>query len=235
MLEIKNVNASYNGAQILYNVSLKVGREEIVSVIGANGAGKTTLAKVISGLLRPSSGSIMFMGEDITKCSPSEIYDRGLVHIPEGRKLFPLLKVRENLELGAYTHRARKKLKESLKEVYRIFPILKERENQIAGTLSGGELQQLAIGRGLMGDPRMLIMDEPTLGLAPKLVKQTFEHLRAINEEKKLPILLISQEVYRSLQLSNRCYVLENGRVVLEGKSKKVLGNRRVKEAYLGL
>ena len=235
MLELEQVDVSYGGLQVLSQISLNVKDGEFVTVIGSNGSGKSTLVNAISGLLRPTSGSITFLGEDITKCSPAEICDKGLVQVPEGRKIFPHLTILENLELGAYLPRARRKTKESLKEVYQVLPILEKRKKQMAGTLSGGELQQLALGRALMARPKLLMLDEPTLGLAPKLVKTIFAWLKILSEEKGITTLLITQEVYQSLRLSGRTYVLENGRIVLHGESKELLHDDNVRKAYLSI
>lgn len=235
MLEVKQINVSYGGLQVLSNISLCVREGELITIIGSNGTGKSTLINTLSGLLAPTSGSISFLGEDITGRSPGEICDKGLVQVPEGRKLFPLLTVSENLELGAYLPRARRETKESLKEVYQFFPLLEERRKQIVGTLSGGELQQLAVGRALMARPKLLMLDEPTLGLAPKLVKTVLASLKQLTQEKGLTILLVSQEVYQSLQLSSRTYVLENGKIILEGGSEELLHDESVKKAYLGI
>jgi len=235
MLEVKQIDVSYSSLRILTDISLNVKEGEFVTIIGSNGAGKSTLINTISGLLKPSLGSITFLGEDITECSPGEICDKGLVQVPEGRKIFPLLTTLENLELGAYLPRAREKIRESLKEVYQSYPILEERKRQIAGTLSGGELQQLALGRALMAKPRLIMLDEPTLGLAPKLVKTVLAGLKELNQEKGMTILLVSQEVYQSLRLSGRTYVLENGKIVLEGESEELLQDENIRKAYLGI
>ncbi len=232
MLKVSNLNVSYKGLQALWDVSLEVKEGEFVALIGSNGAGKTTLLKTISGLLQPSSGSIEFLGERIDGLPSHKICELGVIHIPEGRKLFPLMKVVENLEMGAYLPRSRREVHNSLRQVYQLFPFLKERQNQDAGTLSGGEQQMLAIGRGLMAKPKLLMLDEPTLGLSPKLGAEIFKTLKLLNQQG-ITILLVSQEVYQALTLAGRAYVLENGRIVLEGEN--LLENEAVKESYLGL
>ncbi|RLI84160.1 ABC transporter ATP-binding protein [Archaeoglobales archaeon] len=233
MLDVEYIDVSYNGAQVLFNVSLFVEKNEFVTLIGSNGSGKSTLLMTISGILKPSKGTITFLGEDITEKSPRDICNMGLIQVPEGRKIFPFMTVKENLELGAYLPKAREQLAKSLENVYELFPVLKERERQMAGTLSGGEQQQLAIGRALMARPKLLMLDEPTLGLAPKIVKELLEKLKVLKQ--RMSVLLVSQEVYQSLRVSDRTYVLENGRVVLEGESKKLLEEESIKKAYLGI
>lgn len=233
MLDVEYIDVSYNGAQVLFNVSLFVEKNEFVTLIGSNGSGKSTLLMTISGILKPSKGTITFLGEDITEKSPRDICNMGLIQVPEGRKIFLFMTVKENLELGAYLPKARKQLAKSLENVYELFPVLKERERQMAGTLSGGEQQQLAIGRALMARPKLLTLGEPTLGLAPKIVKELLEKLKVLKQ--RMSVLLVSQEVYQSLRVSDRTYVLENGRVVLEGESKKLLEEESIKKAYLGI
>jgi len=234
MLEVKGIDVYYGPLQVLFGVSLSVKEKEIVTVIGPNGAGKTTLLRTISGLLHPKSGSIRFLGEEISSLSAEVVVRKGVAHVPEGRGLFPYMTVLENLQLGAYTKEARGKMKESLEEVFQLFPILKERKDQLAHTLSGGEQQMLAIGRALMSRPKLLMLDEPSQGLAPRLVKtvmRTLEELRA----RGMTILLVEQNVYHALNLADRGFVLENGRVVLEGTAQELLGNSHVRSAYLGL
>ena len=215
-------------------VSLTVNEGEIVSVVGANGGGKTTLLKTISGLLKPSSGAIEFMGEKIHQLPPHEICRRRLIQVPEGRQLFPKMKVIHNLEMGAYLPKARENIAQSLERVYGLFPLFKERANQKAGSLSGGEQQMLAIGRGLMSIPKLLMLDEPSEGLSPLFTSNVFDALKILGEQG-LTILLVSQEVEQSLELSHRTYVLENGRISLEGKSSELLSNDKVRESYLGM
>jgi branched-chain amino acid transport system ATP-binding protein len=206
---------------------------EIATLVGANGAGKTTALKTISGVVSATGGRISFDGERTERLAPHEVAARGIAHVPEGRRLFPLMSVRENLELGAVSGEARRSRSESLDKVFALFPRVKERERQMAGTLSGGEQQMVAIGRGLMACPRLIILDEPSLGLAPIVVKEMFEIIQSINREG-ITILLVEQNVQQSLKLADRAYVLENGRVVLEGAGDELLNDERVRAAYLG-
>ena len=208
--------------------------KEFVSVVGANACGKSTLLKSISGLLKKTSGSIQFQGRQLIGKPPYEIVESGIVHIPEGRRVFPLMSVQENLEVGAYARKSRINMSQSLKEVYDFFPQLQEHRNQIAGSLSGGEQQMLAIARGLMARPILLTVDEPSLGLAPLLVKKTFEILQEINRENTT-ILLVEQNVFNALNLSDRAYVIENGRIVLHGSGTDLLRDEHLKKAYLGI
>jgi branched-chain amino acid transport system ATP-binding protein len=233
-LEVNSINVFYGDAQCLWNVTFNVPEKRIVTIIGANGAGKTTTLRAISGLLHPRSGSIRFLGQDIHRLPPHKIVKLGISHVPEGRHLFPYLTTYENLMLGAYTPTAKEKREESLEMVYQLFPILKERKNQLAGTLSGGEQQMLAIGRGLMSRPKLLMLDEPSLGLAPKLVQLIFDRLEAIRKEG-ITILLVEQNVYQALSLADKAYVLETGHIVLEGKGLELLENENIKKAYMGL
>lgn len=234
LLKLENISTHYGDVQALRNVSLQIKEGQIVSIIGSNGAGKTTTLNTISGVLRASSGTIEFLGRRIENLPPHQIVDLGVVQIPEARLLFPYMTVLENLELGAYTPKARKGKEENLKVVFRLFPVLEERKTQLAGTLSGGEQQMLAIARGLMAKPKLLMLDEPSLGLAPLLVKEVFEAVKEINAHG-ITVLLIEQNVFHSLSISDEAYVLENGRVVLEGEGKGLLDNPQVKEAYLGI
>jgi len=234
VLEVNGVNVFYAKVQALWDVSLKVDEGEMVTVVGANGAGKTTLLKTLSGLIRSTSGTINFLGKRIDQLPAHTIVEEGISHIPEGRGIFSSLTVLENLKMGAYTAKAWKERDETLKSVYKLFPILSERRNQIAGTLSGGEQQMLAIARGLMSKPKLIMLDEPSLGLAPKLVMKTFELIKEINEEG-VTILLVEQNVQQALELAERGYVLETGKISIEGKGKELLGNELVKKAYLGL
>jgi len=234
VLEVNGINVFYAKVQALWDVSLKVEEGEMVTVVGANGAGKTTLLKTLSGLIRPTSGTIKFLGKRIDQLPAHEIVEEGISHIPEGRGIFSSLTVLENLKMGAYTAKAWKERDETLKLVYKLFPILSERKNQTAGTLSGGEQQMLAIARGLMSKPKLIMLDEPSLGLAPKLVMKTFELIKEINEEG-VTILLVEQNVQQALELAERGYVLETGKISIEGKGKELLGNELVKKAYLGL
>jgi len=234
LVEINDINVSYGDVQVLHEVALEVREGEIVTIVGANGAGKSTLLKTIAGILRSTRGEIQFLGERIDHLHPHQIVEKGLVRIPEGRKIFPSLSVLENLELGSYLPKAKAKRSESLEKVFSLFPVLKERSKQVAGTLSGGEQQMLAIGRGLMSLPRLLMLDEPSLGLAPLLVREIFRTVREINKEGTT-ILLVEQNVFNALDMAHEGYVLENGRIVLRGKSRDLLGNEHIKESYLGV
>jgi branched-chain amino acid transport system ATP-binding protein len=234
MLEVKGITVSYDDFHILWDASLNVDEGQIVAIVGPNGAGKTTLMHSISGLIHPSSGSVEFLGKRIDGLSPPEILELGLIQVPEGRHLFPDMTVRENLELGAYARRARGQREETLKMVLDIFPILKDRRSQLVRTLSGGEQQMLAIARALMSKPIFLILDEPSLGLAPRVVLQLFEVLRTVNREG-VTVLLVEQNVRQALALAHKGYVLETGRIVLEDEGRRLLENERVKKAYLGM
>ncbi len=234
MLKIENLNVHYRGVVALRNICMKVSKGEIVSVIGGNGGGKTTLLKTISGIISPSSGIIEFIGERIDGLPPYEICRRGLIQIPEGRQLFPRMKVIHNLEMGAYLPEARRNFVQSLENVYKLFPLFRERRNQRAGVLSGGEQQMLAIGRALMSRPKLLMLDEPSEGLSPILTYNIFEILKVLRSQG-ITILLVSQEVEHALELSDRAYVLENGQIVLEGESKGLLNNDKVRQSYLGI
>lgn len=234
MLEIDNINVSYGDVQALWNISLKIDDGELIAIVGSNGAGKSTILRAISGLLHPTSGNIAFLGEKINKAQPHVIVEKGISHILEGKRTFPYMSVADNLELGAYIPRALKKKAESFERVYELFPILKERKAQMAGTLSGGEQQILAIARGLMSQPKLLMMDEPSLGLAPKLVQATFETISKINDEG-VAILLVEQNTRHALAIANRAYVLETGRITLQGEGKNLLAHEHIRKAYLGL
>ena len=234
MLEVQNLSAAYGLVQILRDVNFKVEEKEILSIIGPNGAGKTTLVKTIMGFLHPKSGTIMFKGENIEKFPPYEIVRKGLTMIPEGREIFPRMTIEENLMLGAYTIRDKAKIKETKENVYQIFPVLKKKEKALAQTLSGGEQQMLVICRSLMSNPQLLILDEPSLGLAPILVEKVIDTIRTINDEG-VTILLVEQNIHDSLNVADRGYVLVEGKIVLEGKSRELLSNSHIKEVYLGL
>jgi len=234
LLKLNEVSAHYGDVQALRGVSFIINEGEIVSIIGSNGAGKSTTLNTISGILRASSGTIEFLGRRIENLHPHQIVDRGVVQIPEGRLLFPYMSVLENLELGAFNDKARKAKEKNIKNVFSLFPILQERMNQLGGTLSGGEQQMLAIARGLMAMPKLLMLDEPSLGLAPLLVRQVFETVKAINGQG-ITVLLVEQNVFHCLSTAVRGYVLENGSVVLEGGGKELLNNPQVREAYLGI
>jgi len=234
MLEVENICVAYGDVQVLWDVTFAVGEGELVALLGANGAGKTTVLKTISGLLRPRAGRIVFAGRELTRIPPGKIAGLGIAHVPEGRRLFPEMTVRENLEMGSLAPAARQKRKQTLAWVYQLFPVLKEKQNQPAATLSGGQQQMLAIGRGLMALPRLIMFDEPSLGLAPVLVKHMFEIIGEINK-RGITVLLVEQNVMQVLEICHRAYVLENGRVVLSGTSTALLHNKYVKEAYLGI
>jgi branched-chain amino acid transport system ATP-binding protein len=235
MLSLKQVDVYYGSIQALWQISLDVRQGEIVTIVGSNGAGKSTVLRTITGLLKPKQGSIEYNSQPIHRLGPDEIVREGISMVPEGRELFPRMTVRENLELGAaYVEKARAKTIESLEWVYSLFPKLKERASQLAGTLSGGEQQMVAIGRALMSRPSILLMDEPSLGLSPLIVAEVFKTTQRINQEG-LTILLVEQNVRQSLAMSHRAYVLENGRIVMEGIGKELMENAHVKEAYLGL
>ena len=232
MLSVENLEAGYGDVQVLWGVSLRVEKGEIVALLGSNGAGKTTTLKAISGLLKPKSGKIAFDGVEITGKPPHEVVRLGISLVPEGRRLFPKMTVYENLRMGAYLVSG--DVSDRLETVYSLFPILKERRNQLAGTLSGGEQQMLAIARGLMSSPRLLMLDEPSLGLAPKIVQEV---LRAVNQirDEGVTVLLVEQNVQQALSIADRGYVIETGRIVLEGTGRELLENEHVKTAYLGL
>ena len=234
MLSVENLSVGYSGNAVLDNISLTVNEGEIVSLVGANGGGKTTLLKTVSGLIKRSSGTILFRGERIENLRPHEICERGLIQVPEGRQLFPKMTVMGNLEMGAYLPGARKNTVQSFRRVHELFPVLRERAHQKAGLMSGGEQQMLAMGRALMAMPKVLMLDEPSEGLSPLLTSAVFDALRSLRDDG-LTILLVSQEVERSLELSQRVYVLENGRIALEGRSADLLCDDRVREAYLGM
>ncbi len=234
ILAIEDLRAGYGDVVVLRGASLVVGPREIVALVGANGAGKTTTLRAVSGLVRPSGGAIRFEGERIETLSPHEIVGRGLLQVPEGRKIFPSLTVEENLDLGAYARAAKAGRAQTRARVFDLFPILAERRRQAAGTLSGGEQQMLAIGRSLMGGPRLLMLDEPSLGLAPQVVDRIFDVVRAINADG-VPILLVEQNVQRSLAIADRAYVLEQGIVALSGPGRELLERDEVRKAYLGL
>ena len=233
MLEIRDLVAGYRATQVLRGVSLDVAAGEIVAVLGANGVGKTTLNRAISGLIPITSGRIAFEGTSIEGMSPDGIVERGLIHVPEGRKIFPNMSVRENLELGSY-RRAKVRRGENLGRVFALFPRLQERSRQLAGTLSGGEQQMLAIGRGLMAEPRLIILDEPSLGLSPRLVEDLFTLIGRIAEDG-LAVMLVEQNVVQSLDLAQRAYVLENGLVAMSGEAAQLARNPELQKAYLGM
>lgn len=234
VLRVENLEVFYGDIQILWEISFDVKEGEIVALLGANGAGKTTTLKTISGLLKPRNGRIFFMGRDITELGPHKRVEMGLAHIPEGRQLFPRLTVYENLKAAAYTRRARKEFDETLELIYNLFPILKERRNQLAGTLSGGEQQMLAIARGLVLRPTLLMCDEPSLGLAPKLVTNVLNFISKLKSEG-YTILLVEQNIHQALKLCDRAYIIETGRIVKHGTGRELLEDEEVKKAYLGI
>jgi branched-chain amino acid transport system ATP-binding protein len=235
LLTIERINAGYGEIQVLFDLSLHVNQGEVVSIIGANGAGKSTLLKAISGLLKPLSGTITFAGNDLCGVKVDEIVERGLVHVPEGRRLFSLMTVYENLEMGGYNRHAIENFEGNLQRVYKLFPRLEERKQQLAGTLSGGEQQMVAIGRGMMANPKVMMLDEPSLGLAPVLKKEIFATVKKIADQFGMTIVLVEQDVINSLAISQRGYVMEQGQVVMEGSSAELLGNPHIKTAYLGM
>ena len=234
LLDIKNINCFYGDVQVIYSVSLHIDEGEIISLIGANGAGKSTMLKTISGLMKPSDGEILFENQGIHMLRPEKIVEKGIIQVPEGRRLFSLMTVKENLDVGAHNTRAFPHKSETIKDVYKLLPRLEERESQQAVTLSGGEQQMVAIGRGMMAMPKILMLDEPSLGLAPVLIKEIFQTIRQIADQGTT-VLLVEQDVQHSLSLSNRGYVLEHGRIVMEGTGKELLENPEIRTAYLGI
>ncbi|MEA1961558.1 MAG: ABC transporter ATP-binding protein [Bacillota bacterium] len=233
MLEVNGIDVYYGAIHALKKVSLNVEEGSIVTLIGANGAGKTTTLKTISGLLRPRKGEVLFKGVDISKVAPEKIVGMGISQVPEGRRVFPLMSVMENLEMGAYLRRDKEGIAEDLENVFRRFPRLEERKKQMAGTLSGGEQQMLAMGRALMASPELLLMDEPSMGLAPLLVKEIFEIIRDINA-KGTTVLLVEQNAKMALSIVDKAYVVESGSIVLEGNAEDLLQSDDVQKAYLG-
>jgi branched-chain amino acid transport system ATP-binding protein len=234
MLEIRDLNFSYGDLKVLWNVNAEVQEGEIVTVVGANGAGKSTLLKNISRLVTRSHGSITFNNVDLEKLAAHDVVELGIVQVPEGRRIFPQMTVIENLRMGSFIKRARRKRSENMDRVFAMFPRLKEREKQLGGTMSGGEQQMLAIARGLMADPKLLLLDEPSLGLSPLLVKSIFEIIAEIRKQG-VTILLVEQNVFQSLKIADRGYVLETGRVVLKDEGEALLDNEHVRKAYLGM
>lgn len=234
MLKISNLEAGYGESQVLFGVSLEVQKGDIVSMVGSNAAGKTTLLDIVSGINKPWNGKIEFLGEDITRWSSEKRIEKGLIQCPEGRKLFPEMSVYENLLLGAYSKRARDTKEKNIKRVYEMFPRLFERRHQQAGCLSGGEQQMCAIGRAIMTRPELLILDEPSLGLAPIIVQQMFEIIKEINEEG-VTIFLVEQNVNKALKIAKKGYVIESGEIVLHGTGHELLNNDNLRKAYLGV
>lgn len=233
MLEIKNITVSYDIATALWDISLSVQDGKIVSIVGSNGAGKSTTLRTISGVVHPKSGTITLNGERIDQLPPHQIARMGISHVPEGRRIFPYLSVIENLRMGALPVKDPKRTEELLNSVFELFPILKERQDQAGGTLSGGQQQMLAIGRGLMADPKILLLDEPSLGLAPIIVDAVFDVIIKLNRQGHT-LLLVEQNAYRSLEVASYAYVLETGRIALEGEASRLIDDPHVKSAYLG-
>lgn len=233
MLTIKDLQVYYGIIQAIKGISFEVNEGEVIALIGANGAGKTTILHTITGLVSAKAGSIQFEGNDLTKIPAHKIVSLGMAHVPEGRRIFAELTVFENLKMGAYTRKDKKEIEDTIKKVYRRFPRLEERKNQIAGTLSGGEQQMLAMGRALMSHPRIILMDEPSMGLSPIFVSEIFDIIKEISESGTT-VLLVEQNAKKALSIANRAYVLETGNIVLEGDAKELMNNDSVKKAYLG-
>ena len=233
MLEVKDLEVYYGMIQAIKGISFEVNQGEVIALIGANGAGKTTTLHTITGLLSPKKGSVMFEGTDITKIPAHKIVSMGMAHVPEGRRVFAELSVYENLKMGAYTRKDKNEIEESLANVYKRFPRLEERRNQMAGTLSGGEQQMLAMGRALMSKPRIVLMDEPSMGLSPIFVEEIFNIIKEISAEGTT-VLLVEQNAKKALSIADRAYVLETGKIVLEGDAKDLLNDESIKKAYLG-
>ena len=233
MLSVNNLQVHYGMIQAIKDVSFDVNEGEVIALIGANGAGKTTILHTISGLLQPTRGNVMFEGKDITKVPAHKIVSLGMAHVPEGRRVFAQLSVLENLKLGAYTRKDKTEMEETLKMIYQRFPRLEERKNQVAGTLSGGEQQMLAMGRALMSHPKIILMDEPSMGLSPIFVEEVFKIIRDISAEGTT-VLLVEQNAKKALTIADRAYVLETGNIILQGDAKKLMNDESVKKAYLG-
>jgi len=234
MLRVENIDVSYGDLQVLWNISFEVNEGEIVALVGANGAGKSTTLKTVSGILRPTGGGIRFLDQHLNQIPAHKIIDHGIAHVPEGRRLFPEMSVRENLIMGALSPRAKAKRNETMEWIFGLFPRLRERQKQFAGTLSGGEQQMCAVGRGLMALPRLIMFDEPSLGLAPILVADIFKIIGRIQQEG-VTVLIVEQNTKHTLEICTRGYVLENGRVVLSGTGQELLNNEHVRQAYLGI
>ena len=234
LLEIRKLSFSYGDLRVLWDVDLDVRPGEIVTVVGSNGAGKSTTLKNISRLVRPGPGTLTFQGQDLRKLEPHDVVNLGIVQVPEGRRIFPEMTVLENLRMGSYLPATRKDRARNIERAFQLFPRLQERQNQLGGTMSGGEQQMLAIARGLMANPKLLLLDEPSLGLSPLFVKNIFDIIAEINRQGT-SILLVEQNVFQSLRIAHRAYVLETGRVVLTGPGAELLGNEHVKKAYLGI
>ena len=235
MLEVRDIKTYYGNIQALKGVDLEISEGEIITLIGANGAGKTTTLMSISGVVPPRSGEVLFEGKPINNLSPNEIVAQGISQVPEGRRIFPYLTVSENLDMGAFLRTDKQEIKSDIEYIFELFPILAERRNQAGGTLSGGEQQMLAVGRALMAKPRLLLLDEPSLGLAPLVVKQIFEIIKKINQESKTTIFLVEQNANQALKVAHRGYVMENGKITLSDTSQNLMANEEVKKAYLGI
>lgn len=235
MLRLKNINSFYGNIQVLKNVNIEISRGEIITLIGANGAGKTTTLMTISGLVPSRSGEITFMGKTIHNMRPDRIVSLGISQVPEGRRIFPYLTVLENLDMGAFLRTDRKNIKKDMEYIFDLFPILGQRKNQFGGTLSGGERQMLAISRAMMARPALLLLDEPSLGLAPLIIRQLFEIIKKINIENQTTVFLVEQNANLALKAAHRGYVMENGRITLSDSAENLLSNENVKKAYLGL
>ena len=233
MLQIKELCVKYDNIQVLHGISLELQEGELVALIGANGAGKTTTLSTISGVKRAFSGQIVYDGKDITKAGTDEIVKMGIVQVPEGRQIFSKMTIEENLILGAYTEKDSQRQKQNMQRVMELFPILRERRRQTAGTLSGGEQQMLAIARALMGNPRMLLLDEPSMGLSPLMTEQVFDAVKSLNDQGTT-ILLVEQNAYDAMEISHRTYIMENGVITREGKSSELMRDSAIKQAYLG-
>ena len=233
MLEVKDLQVYYGMIQAIKGISFEVNQGEVIALIGANGAGKTTTLHTVTGLISPKSGQVLFEGKDITKTPAHKIVSMGMAHVPEGRRVFAELSVYENLRMGAYTRKDKAEIEETLKRVYKRFPRLQERKNQMAGTLSGGEQQMLAMGRALMSKPRIILMDEPSMGLSPIMVNEIFDIIRAVSESGTT-VLLVEQNAKKALSIADRAYVLETGKIVLSGDAKELLEDDSIKKAYLG-
>jgi len=235
MLKLKNVQTYYGNIQALKGISIEVSEGEIITLLGANGAGKTTTLMSICGIVPPRSGEILFQDKSIQNMAPNDIVALGICQVPEGRRIFPYLTVTENLDLGAFLRTDKVEIKKDIEYIFELFPILAERRHQAGGTLSGGEQQMLAISRALMAKPRLLLMDEPSLGLAPLVVKRIFEIIKKINEENQTTILLVEQNANMALKVAHRGYVMETGRVIISDTARKLMANDKVREAYLGI
>ena len=233
MLQVNNLVVRYGGITAVDGISLQIDQHETVALIGANGAGKTTTLHAISGLLKAAGGQILFQGEDITKIPAEAVVARGVIQVPEGRQVFSKLTIEENLKLGAYLQKDKEKIRDTYEKVMTLFPILRERRRQAAGTLSGGEQQMLAIGRALMSAPKLLLLDEPSMGLSPLMTQQVFDVLLALKKQG-MTILLVEQNAYEALTISDRAYIMETGNITLEGRSSELIDDPRVKDAYLG-